>query len=63
MAMLTYADWCAAHGADHAHCPLGCEHPQPMLGIDLRLVCGLCWHRDGVESEMVPCLPETCGDG
>ena len=60
--VLTYSDWCEAKGVSHAHCPLACWHPQPMLGADGRLLCGRCWHVDGKETEMVPCVPETCPD-
>ena len=56
----TNAEWYAAHGCDHAHCPHGCEHPQPFLIDDGRLVCGRCAILDNVLSEMLPCTPEVC---
>ena len=52
--------WYREHGCDHAHCPDGCEHPQPLLTADGRLLCGRCLFKYGEEVEMVPCVPETC---
>lgn len=52
-------DWYTQHGCTHAHCPFGCDKPQPdMLGDDL--VCSRCLVLDGVVSIMIPCTPETC---
>lgn len=53
--------WCVDRGADHAHCPLDCEHPQPILTVD-GLICGRCAVIDGVVTLMEPCLPNTCPD-
>jgi hypothetical protein len=54
--------WYRLHGCDHAHCPNECEHPQPFLLPDGRMVCGRCAILDGQFVEMIPCTPETCGD-
>lgn len=53
-------DWYRDHGCDHAHCPDRCEHPQPILLTDGRLVCGRCLIRFDEVCEMVPCTPEIC---
>jgi hypothetical protein len=46
--------WYHRHGVHHAHCPEGCEHPQPFLdGGDL--ICGRCAIKEGVRSLMIPC--------
>ena len=61
--------------SEHAHCPEGCEHPQPFRasllpeyaaefphltpGVEVEL-CGRCWHRFHEATVMVPCTPETC---
>lgn len=47
---------------EHYHCPYGCEHPQPFLLADGRLLCGRCWFVDEIETEMVLCTPELCGE-
>lgn len=56
-----YADEYRAHAAAiaHAHCPQGCEHPQPFMDGG-REYCGRCWFKEGVRTEMVLCSPETC---
>ena len=47
-----------AHNCDHAHCPHGCEHPQPMMdGSDL--ICMRCARVVKVRTVMVPCTPEA----
>lgn len=56
----------------HGHCPLGCDHPQPITASDNPKLppgaipgheyCGRCWVRDGLLSEMVPCTPGICVD-
>lgn len=56
----------------HSHCPLGCDHPQPITAdenpklppgaIPGREYCGRCWVQDSLLSEMVPCTMETCHD-
>ena len=51
--------WYGKHDCSHAHCPCGCDHPQPFL-LDGRLVCGECAIRDGYLCEMIPCGPDTC---
>ena len=53
-------EWYQKHGCDHAHCPFDCEHPQPFLLADGRLVCGRCAILDHVISEMIPCTPDIC---
>jgi hypothetical protein len=55
-----YTEWCAERGCDHAHCPDGCEHPQPVMLVDGRLVCGRCLFKCSEVTEMVPCSPEVC---
>lgn len=57
---MTYRDWCTAYGCTHAHCPCGCDHPQPFCDDAGTLWCGACWHVDGVACAMVPCTPVTC---
>lgn len=59
-----YSDWCDHHGVGHGHCPLGCEHPQPVTLKDGRFVCGRCLFVDDAITEMAPCHPEQgCVDG
>lgn len=48
--------------SEHHHCPFGCEHPQPFVGLDGKLYCGRCDAIDGILTEMVLCTPETCGE-
>lgn len=55
-----YTLWCVANNTHHGHCPLGCEHPQPVGLADGRLVCGRCLFIDNVATEMVPCTPTNC---
>lgn len=55
------ADWYAEHGCTHAHCPLGCEKPQPAL-VDGKMLCMKCLVLTGQISEVVPCTPETCAE-
>lgn len=55
-----YEKWYKDHGCDHAHCPDGCEHPQPVLLSDGRMVCGRCRHKYGETVEVLPCGPEIC---
>ena len=57
--MMTYPDWCRAHNCTHAHCPCGCEHPQPFVS-DGALYCGKCFHDDNQLCAMIPCIPENC---
>jgi hypothetical protein len=47
-------EWYAEHGVYHAHCPDGCEHPQPFI-LDGKLVCGRCAIKFGEVVEMEPC--------
>lgn len=61
--VITYSQWCAERGTDHAHCPDWCEHPQPLVLDDGRCVCGRCLIVFGEQVEVVPCTPETCPDG
>ena len=46
----------------HSHCPNDCEKPQPFIAHDGRELCGRCWFTAGIESEMISCTPEICGD-
>lgn len=62
MAETGYSAWCVANGADHAHCPEGCEHPQPFVTSAGELICGRCRHKYGEIRVMAPCVPEICGD-
>jgi len=57
---MTYSDWCKERDCDHAHCPYECEHPQPFVLDDGRLVCGRCAFMDKELVEMLPCVPEVC---
>lgn len=51
--------WYASNGCDHAHCPVGCDKPQPRT-VSGVLVCGKCLVINGVWSEMIPCTPAAC---
>lgn len=53
------AAWYKAHGCNHAHCPRGCEHPQPRL-VDGVMACGRCLVLQGVLTPCEPCTPRTC---
>jgi hypothetical protein len=61
----TYSAWLLSRGplVTHAHCPEGCEHPQPFVDVAGLLWCGRCWFMYGCLSLMVGCTPETCGRG
>ena len=52
-------DWYEVNNCQHAHCPEGCEKPQPVQVGD-RLLCSRCMYERGVEVEMIPCHPDTC---
>lgn len=55
--------WHEENKCDHAHCPNGCEHPQPFATSNgITLYCGRCWFKDDEWVEMVPCNPQTCKD-
>jgi len=54
-------EWYRSRGCDHAHCPTGHDKPQPSLSGG-RMLCMRCLVVDGVETEVVPCTPENCGD-
>jgi len=56
---LAYAAWCAAHNCQHAHCPYGCDHPQP-FEHEGKLYCGKHWFDDLELVEMVPCDETIC---
>jgi hypothetical protein len=56
---LTEQEWNAKHGCTHAHCPCGCEHPQPFMA-DGVLICGRCAIKFGERCVMVPCVPPGC---
>jgi hypothetical protein len=60
VAFRIHEEWYASHNCDHAHCPDHCEHPQPILLADGRLICGRCAIRFHETVEMVPCTVETC---
>lgn len=53
---MNYIKWCEDNNSSHAHCPDGCEHPQPQLYNGV-LVCGRCLHK---YNEVVPCGLEVC---
>ena len=55
-----YTNWCLARDCHHAHCPFECEHPQPFMYDEHRLVCGRCFFEEGKITEMVACKPEAC---
>lgn len=57
---MTYLEWCKQHDCTHAHCPYGCDHPQPFCLDDGRLVCGRCAIIDNELVEMIPCTPDNC---
>lgn len=57
---MAVGDWYERHGCDHAHCPNGCEKPQPVEQPDGRPLCMRCLVYSGVEVECVPCTPEVC---
>ena len=52
--------WYEEQGCTHAHCPVACEKPQPILLADGRMVCGRCLVLWGETREVIPCTPETC---
>jgi hypothetical protein len=56
----TTSEWYERHGCSHAHCPNECEHPQPFMLDDGRVVCGRCAILDQELVDMLPCTPETC---
>ncbi len=56
----SYNEWLELYKCSHGHCPYECEHPQPFIDLDGRLVCGKCWWDDGDLSVMIPCTPENC---
>lgn len=51
--------WYRLNGCSHAHCPYGCQHPQPFMHNGA-LVCGRCWFKDGERTLMDPCTLEVC---
>lgn len=55
-----YSEWYAANDCDHAHCPEGCEHPQPTVNTLGELICGRCWFKFGEKTLMVACKPDIC---
>ena len=52
-------DWYKDRGVLHAHCPHGCDKPQPFL-LDGKMICGRCAIMDKEIVEMIPCTPEVC---
>lgn len=54
-------EWCSLNNCDHAHCPEGCEHPQPIVDGE-RLLCGQCLVLRRHVSEMLPCSTEICDE-
>lgn len=59
---MTEQDWYRDHNCSHAHCPDGCEHPQPFLADDGRMLCGRCAVKYGEAVEVEPCSPLNCPD-
>jgi hypothetical protein len=57
-----YQAWCNLNDCAHGHCPQGCEHPQPQLAIDGRMICGKHFYDDNEIVEIIPCNPATCVD-
>lgn len=56
---MTRQEWYTQHECQHAHCPCGCDHPQPFLdGEDF--LCGACWCIEQQRCLMIPCTPVTC---
>lgn len=55
-----YTEWCRANGCDHAHCPDGCEKPQPRLHAG-QMVCGRCLIKFSEVVPVLPCGPGVCG--
>lgn len=53
-------EWYKEHETHHAHCPLGCEHPQPIIEDDGTALCGRCLFVDKVRTEVVSCMEEIC---
>ena len=58
---MSEVEWYRWHGASHAHCPNGCEKPQPVL-VDGRMLCSKCGYYDKRTVDMLPCTPETCDE-
>lgn len=54
---MTLPEWYALHQCDHAHCPEGCEHPQPVLDGE-ELICGKHWVILKIRLPMTPCASE-----
>jgi hypothetical protein len=54
-------EWCRLHGCTHAHCPRGCDKPQPAIREGV-LYCSRCLVYEGIRSVMVPCTPTICPD-
>jgi hypothetical protein len=52
--------WYESHHCSHAHCPNDCEHPQPFLAADGRLLCGRCSVYGQQAVEMLPCDEDLC---
>jgi hypothetical protein len=52
-------DWYKRQGCSHAHCPKGCEKPQPFFDGQ-KMLCGRCFFKYKEFVEMVPCTPQTC---
>lgn len=56
-----YQRWCREHECTHAHCQAGCEHPQPFLSSDGRMLCGRCWFvYNHTETIVLPCGKDNC---
>lgn len=47
---------------EHSHCPNDCEHPQSFKTEDEKEYCGCCYFMGNELREMIPCVPETCGE-
>jgi len=53
--------WYEDNNCTHAHCPEGCDKPQPSL-VNRKMLCMRCYVKYGVISEMIPCDPKNCED-
>jgi hypothetical protein len=61
--MSPYDEWCKRNGCFHAHCPKGCEHPQPAVTQTGDLICGLHMAFRHEYVLMEPCDPKICTEG
>jgi hypothetical protein len=47
---------------EHWHCPLECEHPQPIRQTCGLRLCGRCLFIEDRWTVMILCTPETCDE-